>query len=266
MNASLPTPANNGLLFQWETHRGRRSAILLFLIASLLAHAFCFYLFQIVYPPTIALLPPPARVSLITSNSEEGRTLLRWIDAEDPALVFTTLRPSENRLRALAKTSHVPSYTTNEPVLKQLPPVEVDLRPPSAQPPGSVPIYYRSALPDVGVIPTTISFSEDFDVLGALKVPPTKFISASSEPPQNVRFRVAVGGGGAVRYCFPLNSSGDAALDEQAHNFVMRARFAEKTTTMANNGDHALLWGMATLNWGNDVAPPSSPESPVPSP
>jgi len=56
-----------------------------FLVLSLMAHALCFYVFQIVYPTPVALLPPPGRVTFITPDSEEGRTLLRWIDAEDPA-------------------------------------------------------------------------------------------------------------------------------------------------------------------------------------
>src|SRR5947199_3305410 len=102
------------LLFSWEPPRRRRAAITAFVALSLVAHALCFYIFQIVYPPTVALLPPPARVTLITPASEEGRTLLRWIDAEDPALAFTTRRPQETNLRALPKAEHVPSYSAIE--------------------------------------------------------------------------------------------------------------------------------------------------------
>ena len=74
------------LLFNWQPPRPRKLSIVMFVCASALVHAFCFYLFQIVYAPAVVLLPPPAKVSLITSSSEEGRTMLRWIDAEDPAL------------------------------------------------------------------------------------------------------------------------------------------------------------------------------------
>ncbi len=95
MNPSLPGFAAEPLLFSWESPRRRKMAIIAFLALSLVGHALCFYVFQIVYPPTIALLPPPARVSLITPASEEGRTLLRWIDAEDPVLAFRTQRAPE---------------------------------------------------------------------------------------------------------------------------------------------------------------------------
>ena len=121
MNAPAAEAAPAPLLFSWEPPRQRRRAILAFLFVSLLAHAFCFYVFQIVYPPTVALLPPPAHVSLISANSDEGRTLLRWIDAENPALVFATQRPPETRLRALPKTTHVPSYLMSAPALKRVP-------------------------------------------------------------------------------------------------------------------------------------------------
>ncbi|HEV8185617.1 MAG TPA: hypothetical protein VGP40_06640, partial [Chthoniobacterales bacterium] len=72
-------------LFDWSPPRRRKLSIISFIAASTALHALCFYVFQIIYPPTIALLPPPARVNLITAASEEGRVLLRWIEAEDPA-------------------------------------------------------------------------------------------------------------------------------------------------------------------------------------
>ena len=65
MNPTVSTSPVAPLLFNWEAPRRRKVAIAGFLGASIIAHAICFYLFQIVYPPTIALLPAPARVSLI---------------------------------------------------------------------------------------------------------------------------------------------------------------------------------------------------------
>ena len=78
------------LLFSWDSPLWRRRTLAAFVVLSVLAHALCFYVFQIVYPTPVALLPPPARVTFIAPDSEEGRTLLRWIDAEDPAVAFTT--------------------------------------------------------------------------------------------------------------------------------------------------------------------------------
>jgi hypothetical protein len=232
------------------------------LTASFITHAACFYIFQVVYPPTIALLPPPARVNLITAASEEGRTLLRWIEAEDPALASTTRRPADARAYALPNLQHVPSYFATEPALKEAPPKVVDLRAPSSRPPGPVPMMHRQATRAVGVAATSVAFSKEMEGLGAPQFPSPKFSASTNEPPQSVRFRIAVNRGGEVRYCFALNSSGDPALDEQARNYLALSRFPPKATP----NDELLVWGIATVEWGNDVARlrPTSISAPTP--
>src|SRR5437763_11046893 len=98
-----PTAEESALMFEWAPPKGEKLLITLFLLGSLFLHALAFYMFRIIYPPTIAVLPPPARINLITGKSEEVRTLLRWIEAEDPALASATIRPTEARARALPK-------------------------------------------------------------------------------------------------------------------------------------------------------------------
>ena len=92
---SAPLVSQNELIFAWDPRRQRKFAIAGFLFGSLALHALGFYLFQIVYPPAVALLPPPGRVSLISPDSDEGRVLLRWLEAEDPALASTTQPPPD---------------------------------------------------------------------------------------------------------------------------------------------------------------------------
>src|SRR5262249_19369879 len=138
MNNVASNIAGEPLLFGWESPRRRGTMIAAFIVLSLVAHALCFYVFQIVYPTPVALLPPPARVTCISPDSEEGRALLRWIDAEDPAVAFTTHPVPGAKLGALPKTEHLPSYSTVGPVLKDLPALRPDLRIPSSRPPGAV--------------------------------------------------------------------------------------------------------------------------------
>jgi hypothetical protein len=80
---------------------------------------------------------------------------------------------------------------------------------------------------------------------------------------------------GEVRYCFLQSSSGDAALDEQARKYLALTRFPaiRNSPAPARNASPSdaggstvasLTWGIATLEWGNDLAPPPSP-SPGPS-
>jgi len=255
MNSVISQSAAESLIFSWDSPHGEKLAITIFLALSLIAHALCFYIFQIVYPPTVALLPPPARVTLITPDSEEGRTLLRWIDAEDPALAFTTRRPQETKLRAVPKAEHVPSYSAIEPTLKNIPPLERDLRIPSCQPPGAVHFARRKTAPPISVAKTSVSFSNELQAFGAPILPEPAFVASNEEMPETIRFRVAVSKLGEVRYCFPINSSGDPALDQQARLYIARCRFPQNTPN-AGKPDAFLAWGTATIVWGNDIARP----------
>lgn len=255
MNASIAGPDPEPLLFNWEPPRRQQIAITTFLALSLIAHALCFYVFQIVYPTTVSLLPPPARVSVISSDSEEGRTLLRWLDAEDPALAFTTQRPPEARLRALPKVEHIPSYLAVELALKQVPLSVFDLHIPSSQPPGPVPLVDRQIAPAMGPMATSASFSKELDFFGAPTLPTPSFTASNDETPETVLFCVAVNGLGEIRYCLPLNSSGDPALDEQVRRYLTLCRFSRGSVS-GEKLDRSLTWGIATVHWGNDVARP----------
>jgi hypothetical protein len=256
MNVSASEAAVEPLLFSWEPLRRRRLVLAGFLALSLAAHALCFYVFQIVYPPIVSLLPPPASVGVITSGSEEGRTLLRWIDAEDPALALTTQRPSDARLHALPNVEHIPSYLAVEPALKEILLQSPDLRIPDPQPPGPVPLGHRSTAPAKGPTATSVVFSKELEGFGEPALPSGSFGASNSESPQAIRFRVAVNKIGEIRFCFPLSSSGDPALDKQAHRYLALCRFS----ITPDDGEKKypfLTWGTATIEWGSDVVRPS---------
>src|SRR5437763_1434325 len=136
MNA--PAAATNDLVFAWEQPGRGKWTLIGFLFASLGLHAFGFYLFQIVYPPAVALLPSPGRVSLIAPDTDEGRQILRGLEAEDPALASTTQSAPDAKALVLPTIQHAPSYLGRQPVLKDLPPPPPALRIPSARPPGPV--------------------------------------------------------------------------------------------------------------------------------
>ena len=98
-------------------------------------------------------------------------------------------------------------------------------------------------------------FSE-LEAASAVQIPEMKFSASSHETPQTAQFRVAVSEKGDIRYCFLENSSGDAALDEQAREYLTLSRLPaiRNPQSAIRNG---LVWGMATIEWGNDiVAPP----------
>jgi hypothetical protein len=254
MNSSVSEIVCEPLLFSWNSPRQQKAVLAIFLVLSLVAHALCFYVFQIVYPTPVALLPPPARVTFIAPESEQGRTLLRWIDAEDPALAFTTHPLPGARLGALPRVEHAASYSALEPILQGIPALKPDLRIPSSRPPGAVRTFSRKTIArDTGR--TYISFSRELDQFGAPSVPQLRFAASNEETPETLRFRVAVNEFGEIRYCFPINSSGDPALDEQARLQVVRSRFSRNGGIVARPGSSP-VWGIATIQWGSDVARP----------
>jgi hypothetical protein len=251
------------LLFEWAPPKGEKLLISVFLVVSLLLHAVAFYVFRIIYPPAISLLPPPARVNLIAATSEEGRTLLRWIEAEDPALAFATLRPTESRSRTLPKLGHIPSYMIQEPKLKEPPPLDLLAARPEAFPPGPVTISRNSTEPAWPKVSTRVGFSEELTALGNIKLAGQQFAGSTAEPPENVRFRIAVNQSGEIRYCFRLNSSGDSNLDEQARLWLVQSRFSPQQSGTGTD-DQNLVWGVATVEWGNDVAHPARTSTSAP--
>ena len=260
MNESALTARRGPLVFNWDPPQRRSFVLGGFIFASVAAHLAGFYIFQVVYPPTVALLPPPARLNLISASSEQGQSLLRWVEAEDPALASMTRRAPDAKAYTLPKVEHVPSYFATEPALKEAPPLVVDLRIPSAEPPGMVPVTRRQPPKPAGLVATSVIFSGDLQQFGPAKFPSANFKRSSSEPPQNARYQVAVDRNGAVRYCFTLNSSGDTLLDEQMRNYLVLCRFAPKAETAAN----ALVWGIAAIEWGNDVSGAGAKSTPTP--
>jgi hypothetical protein len=235
-------------VFDWRPPRSRRRALVSFILASIALHALCFYIFQIIYPPTVALLPPPARISIIKPDSEDGRVLWRWIEAEDPALSSTTQRPPNAVALEPPTPTHIPSFAGRQPALRELPPYQPDLSLPSARPPGPVPVPRASAAPQPSIVASRVVFPENEQTLGAPELPPARFQASRNEPPEAAEFRIAIGPHGDVRHCFLGASSQDPALDEQARNYLLRCRFP------ARGDQTSLRWTTATAEWGNDLA------------
>jgi hypothetical protein len=256
MSSSASETLVEPILFSWDSPRQQKAVLAIFLLLSLVAHALCFYLFQIVYPTPVALLPPPASITFIAPDSEQGRTLFRWIDAEDPALAFITHPLPGTKLDAISKAEHVPSYFALDPILKKTPALKPDLRIPSSRPPGAVPAVSRKTVSAVGTGRTHISFSKELEQFGVPTFPQSRFVASNEETPETLRFRVAVNDLGEIRYCFPVNSSGDSALDEQGRFQLVRTRFSPSRATADKRG-LSLIWGIATIQWGSDVAHPT---------
>ncbi len=142
--------------------------------------------------------------------------MLRWLEAEDPALASTT-QPLNEKSLTIPTIQHAPSYLMRQPALKEAPPLPRRPGIPSAQPPGPVEALAQ-ADPNRGqdLRPPSCAFHRNFETFGFSPGPEMKFTASRRESPQVAQFRVAVNENGEVRYCFLENSSGDGTLDEQA--------------------------------------------------
>src|SRR5205814_7182772 len=202
----------------------------------------------------------------LRANAKDATVLPRRVDREHAAPVATTMQPPGGMLRLLANAQHVPSYFASEPNLKEAPPLPVDLRIPSAQSPGPVPAPRPARAKPIEAAPTKVTFSHELDRIGQPKFVTANFKASAHEPPQNAQFRIAVDEQGAVRYCFILSSSGDAALDEQARERLALGRFPARLVLRGAEGStsngNSLCWGMATIEWGNDVAAANATPTP----
>lgn len=258
---NTPSASADHLIFGWEKPRRGKWTLAGFLLGSLALHALGFYLFQIIYPPAVALLPPPGRVSLIAPNSGEGLLLLRWLEAEDPALASNTQLPAGGKSLAMPTIQHAPSYLARQSPLKKLPPVTSELGVPSARPPGPIERTASRTQLVTTIVPTVVRFSPELEKGGPPQSPDFKFKTSGQTSPQAAQFRIAVNEKGEVRYCFLQSSAGDPALDEQMRKYLALCRFPQGPDRNGPTADN-LIWGMATVEWGNDIAaaPSRSPE------
>src|SRR5438034_10548185 len=139
--------------------------------------------------------------------------------------------------------------------MKEHPAFECRSRAPESPSPGPVPLILQQIAPAAGPIPTSVSFSSELDALGVATLPPLKFKGSTRETPEAILFRVAVTILGEIRFCFPMNSSGDPALDEQARLYLARCRFP-KSAPGDSKPDALLTWEIATIEWGSDITGP----------
>ena len=86
--------------------------------------------------------------------------------------------------------------------------------------------------------------------------------ATTRDAPESARFRVAVDSLGTIRYAFLEQSSGDAALDEEARQYLALCRFQNPLTKSPMTG--GLIWTSATFVFGNDLQLPPGPTERAP--
>lgn len=244
----MKTPASEGgLTFSTTSEDSGFPYVLFFCVfGSLLAHAGTFFLFQVVYPQRVTIPQPAPHVSLLTPSSPENIALLRWIEAEDPALIA-----NDNPVAppGLAEVRYLPSFTTprtdplGAPVEKtpavRFPRAEDRLMPtPSSQAVTPTPTPAQAP-------PTLISYTDGLGTRPLAKSPALHPAYRATAPAEPTTLLIGVDGQGAVRFALTQHSSGDPALDEVAAAHLRNVTFAAAEAPMT--------WGFATFSWGGDA-------------
>jgi hypothetical protein len=224
--------------------------VLGFILLSLAAHAFAFILFQVVYPQRVTIPPPGRQVALLNPGTPEEDAILRWVDAEDPALAASSsvaVPPS------LFEVPYRPSFAVSRTAPRLMPDA-----PPKAEPapsPITLPLLPREAPAETAAsepaprAPTTASFSA---AIGQRKFQPADSISYRSPAPlEPASFLVGVAGSGEIRHVFRQHGSGDPAADAAAADYLAASTFSPDPEAAT------LTWSVATITWGMEIYAPA---------
>ena len=249
MSANAP---ESGFFWPAQRKSSWRLAGLIFLM--LFAHSAAFFLFQAATP---AINPPPRTappVQLLTAYAQDGHrsaeneSLLRWIEAEDPALIAKVPNVA---MPELVDVPYRPSFNT-----KRTPPLRVPPEPPTVQfppardslslimsgmPPREV---ARSPLPPRA---TEVSLSSKLSQR-MTALPPFKPQSRAAQLVQVSQFLIGVAADGETRFVFPQKQESGSvpALESEAAAFLSGLRFKPDPSK-------PILWGSATVQWGDDI-------------
>lgn len=251
-------PSEPDLTFQWPAEKGFPYVLFLCVLGSLCAHVATFFLFQVVYPQRVTIPQPAPYVSLLTPSTPENVALLRWIEAEDPALISSDntvpppglaevrYRPSfaDPRTAPLGAPVEKSTETLFPPAVDRLLPVE------TAAPPAVVDRQAASA--------TVLRMGGPLAGRTLAQNPPLESPRLATAPMSPTVCLVGVSGEGEIRYQVIQQSSGDTKIDDLALAHLHRIRFAP--------AGEPLTWAHVTFAWGADAyaeaVPPDDP-SPV---
>jgi hypothetical protein len=219
-------------------------AFLGFLAVSLFAHAATFLLFQVVYPQRVTIPPPAPQVTLLTPSTPEEEALLRWVAAEDPALVAASAAPMPPDVFSV---TYQPSFGVLRTPPRLVPPPSERPQPPPS--PIALPLSTAKALPPApgGPAPAVASSVALSGGLAGRTIALPPITARFAIPLEAAQFLLAVNDRGEVRHTVLQRSSSDAAADAAA-------ALALAAASVSPSSEHEeVAWGFATISWGGDV-------------
>ena len=242
----MNTPSSEpDLTFQWPVEKGFPYVLFFCVAGSLFAHVGTFFLFQVVYPQRVTIPQPAPHVSLLMPTTPENVAFLRWIEAEDPALIAT-----ENSVQppALVGVRYVPSFASPRTAPIGAPEEksrEIFFPPPvdrlAAVESAPAPVAVTAAVSSK----TTIHFSGALASRALTRNPPLNEPRMATAPVSPTVLLAGVNGDGEIRYQIVQQSCGDPKLDDLAIRHLRQLAFAPS--------DAPVTWAHTTFAWGADA-------------
>ena len=248
---SAPTPEST---FFWPSRRRSSWRLAAIIFTTLFLHAAAFFLFTAAAP---SINPPPRTappIQLLTAFGPDGQisaeheSLLRWIDAEDPALVA---RIPNVAIPDKVEVPFRPSFSTMRTAPLSLPAeAPVVLFPPARDTMSLI----QSGLPErkasrepLAAQATEVHLSPALQ--SRLKgTPAFRPKTRSEQLVQPSQFLIGVTPEGETRFIFPQKpeTGSNPALEQEAAAFLSALRFEP-----ASGPIH---WGSAEVRWGDEIS------------
>ena len=239
-------PGFGGSLFAWGKGSRVSTLFVALLLFSFAAHAVAFFVFTVVYPARVTIPAPAPQVTLLSASNPEHYALLRWIEAEDPALVVNAApvllpklfelryRPSFEMVRTHPRAVPEPEATVEFPAAR--PPLEM-IEGAVSKPPPAIPPRRATA--------TLLHLSASLAPRASSSSTALPINRRSTAPLDASHFLVGLNERGEVRHAFIQKSSGDREMDAEAAHALSRAAFLPAPNPM--------MWGFARIEWGDDA-------------
>lgn len=245
---------NDQTTFDWSgSHRSSWTlALLIFL--SVVLHGGAFF-FVHISTSERQLIPQTAQpVQLLTrfapdgSISPENEAVLRWLEAEDPA-IFARIANVEPA--GILDVAYRPSYATSrtqprsipsEPAIIQYPPARDSLE--FIMSADEKP---AAAAPEAPTRKTAITFHAALNSRAPAELAAT-LEARSALSLSTTSLLVGVNAEGEVRFAFVQASSGAPEMDAEALRLVSSIRLAP--------APEPITWATASIRWGNDAVSP----------
>ena len=239
------------MTFDWSGQH-RSSWVLAGLISlSLILHSAAFFFVHITTPER-QLIPKAAQpIQLLTpygpdgAPSPENEAVLRWIAAEDPAVVARVLSVEP---KGLLEVPFRPSFAVSRTLPRDVPSEQATLQYPPARDSMEYILSADERPPVAAPASTAQGTAVTFHSPLQARAPSELKLSLATKSPQSlstVQLLAGVAATGEVRFCFVQEKSGVPAMDAEAVRLVSGIRLAA--------APDALVWGTVSVRWGIDA-------------